>query len=180
MSYVQFLGQMGGSAPVRLSGDLISDVVRQVGQVFEYYSRGENVNCTCWNLTYKVFDRKCSLCGGSGLLGGLAAFAKGVFMGIMLSRSEGSQDQHQRIHAKPGPIDTFDAMIICAGKWFNVIHNEDVLVWKQRGTTEGIELKVIGVLPRLGMDNEVVFVRLDITRNPFRMLPEANDLKEII
>ena len=180
MSHVQWLGQLGAVAPSRVTGDIVEDVIRVVGHVFDLYVRKDTLDCPCWNATYKIFDRSCTECGGTGAIGGFDKQATGSFLGIFLGRAEGSQDQHQRIYAKSGPMDTLDGVIICMAQWFEIIHLDDVLIWKPRGSTTGYELKIISKLPRMGFDNEIIFLRLDVTRNPYPMRPDATDLRKRI
>lgn len=178
MSYNQWLGQIGAVVPPNITEEIFVDALRANDHVFELYTRGTTVNCTCFNETYKTADRNCTICEGTGNISGWTKQPALSFLGFWQSWSEGNQDQHQRIHERAGPIDTLDGQIFTEGKWFDIIHLQDVIVWKPKGESTGYELKVIAKNPRFGNNNNMVFIRLDVTRNPYPMRVGATDLRK--
>lgn len=176
--YSQWLGDQAAFMAAELTTDIFRDIVRRYGHVFDLYQRPTTVNCTCYNATYKTFDKNHTLCGGIGTIGGYVKEPKHSFLGVAQGRPEFNQDQHQRIFAKAGPIDTLDLVIFVEAKWFDLIHNDDVLMWKPRGSPDGFELKIISNLPRMGMDNKIVFTRIDTTKNPYSLRFEATDIRK--
>lgn len=98
-------------------------------------------------------------------------------MGLFLVRSEGNQDQHQRIYGKAGPIDTLDGRVYSEAKWFEIINLDDIMIWKPKGSSTGFELRIISKNPNIAMDNQRVYTQMDVTKNPYPMRPDADDLR---
>lgn len=101
-------------------------------------------------------------------------------MGMMFVRSEGGQDQHQRLYGKVGPIDTLDARLYCEARYWELINIDDVLVWKPEASDTGYELKIISKNPNIGQMNKRIFTQCDVTKNPYPMRPNATDLRKRI
>lgn len=177
MSYNQMIGQLGAAAPPNITQEIFQDALRAVGHTFDLYTRGTMINCDCFNETYKDVDHKCPECGGTGTIGGFTLQPTNSFLGFIQIWSEGNQDQHQRIYDKAGPIDTLDGQIFTEAKWWEIIHNDDVLVWKPLTSETGYELKIISKSPRYGSFNHMVFMRMDVTKNLYSMRPYATDIR---
>ncbi|MHA2274137.1 MAG: hypothetical protein ACXAC2_00115 [Candidatus Kariarchaeaceae archaeon] len=178
MSYNQWLGQVGAVSPPNITQEIFVDVLRYNGHVFNLYTRAITVDCTCFNATYGVADRGCQLCGGTGNVVGWTEQPQFSFLGFWQSWAEGRQDQHQRLYEKAGSIDTLDGQIFTESKWFEIIHLDDILVWIPKGSTEGYELRIISKQPRFGTNNDMVFIRLDVTKNPYPMRKDATDYRK--
>lgn len=180
MSFIQWLGNIGAAAPADITREMFQEVIRYIAHTFDLYIRKKVINCPNFSNTYKTCDRGCITCGGTGSVGGFDKQPNNTFLGAFQPWPEQRQDQHGRLFAKSGPIDTLDGQIFCDSKWFEIINLEDVLVWKPKGSSTGYELKIISKLPRFGLDNNILFTRLDVTRNPYRILVDATDLRKTI
>jgi hypothetical protein len=180
MSHIQWLGQQGAAAQMDITEDLFLDVLRNFGTVFQLYRRDGQPNCTCISATYGTADRSCSSCKGTGFIGGHVAEAKHSFMGLFLVRTEGRQDQHQRLYSKTGPVDTLDGRVYCEKKWFEIIKIDDVMVWKPKTSDDGYELRIISKNPNIAMMNQRIYTQLDVTKNPYPLRPTATDLRKQI
>lgn len=178
MSYSQYLGHQGAAMPPNITEDILLDVINSYGTTFDLYIRGQTIDCICINSVYGSADRECPLCGGTGSTGGYAKQPDRSFLGILQFRSEGRQDQHQKLYSKHGPIDTMDGRLYTQRKYFEIIHIDDVLVWKPPTSEDGYELKIISKDPEFVLRNQQVFVTCDVTRNPYPMRSDASDLRK--
>lgn len=180
MTYTQWLGQQGAVFSLNITEDMFVDVIRNYGTVFDLYRRVGKPNCTCISKTYGTADRSCTICKGTGFIGGYTMEVQHSFLGIFLVRTEGRQDQHQRLYAKTGPVDTLDGRVYCEKKWFEIINLDDVMVWKPPVSPDGYELRIISKNPNIAMINQRVYTQLDVTKNPVPMRPTATDLRKKI
>jgi hypothetical protein len=171
------MGEIGGNIPPTIVKDYFNEAIQFFRHPLELYRKPNIINCTCYNPDYESGDPKCPLCGGTGSTQGWSQEPDYSFLGIVFMSPEGNQDQHQRLYSKPGPVDTFDGRIYIEGRWFDVVHNEDIIIWRLPNSTEGFEFLVISVSPRFGQFNEIIFVRLDVTRTPTRKVLTAPDVK---
>jgi hypothetical protein len=178
MSFIQWLGNIGAAAPADITREMFAEVIRYIGHTFDLYVRRDIIDCPNFSNTYKTCDRGCIECGGTGSVGGYNKQEDHTFLGAFQPWPEQRQDQHQRLFAKSGPVDTFDGQIFTESKWFDIIHLEDLLVWKPKGSSDGYELKIISKMPRFGLDNNIMFTRLDVTRNPYPIRVGATDLRK--
>lgn len=159
---------------------MFNQVLRHYGTVFDLYLRGQIIDCPNIDRIYGTADRDCSICKGTGSTTGYTKQANASFLGMLYVRTEGSQDQHQRLYGKMGPIDTLDARLYCEARWYELINIDDVLVWKPEASEDGYELKIISKNPNIGMINKRVYTQCDVTKNPFKMRVDATDLRKRI
>lgn len=167
MSYDQWLGEIGAVVTPDITKYMFLQVIRQINHAFDLYTRKNVADCDCIQNTYKTPDPDCDLCGGTGSTGGFDEQPAYSFLGSFQPRSENNQDQHQRLYSKAGPIDTLDGVIYTEDKWYDVIHLDDVIIWRQKGEPKGYELRVISKVPNLGFNNEMIYIRIDVTKNPY-------------
>jgi hypothetical protein len=175
------MGQFGGTAAIKVTGDLFKDLMRQIGVLLRLYKRGQLVNCTCFSKTYNVADRNCTICNGTGNVGGWTKEPHGVLMGILQIHPRfGRGNSNQRLHTKHGPVDTMDAVMYCEGKWFKKINLGDSLVWFPKGEPEGYEYKIVAKDPQIGMKNIIIYNRFELRRNPYPLRVNATNLSDTV
>lgn len=167
MSYSQWLGEIAAVGTPNISADMFIDVIRTINHAFDLYTRKNVVDCTCINDVYKTADPDCSICGGTGSVGGFDKQPDYSFLGYFMPDTTPQRGQPQREYSKAGMLDNLEGNVFTEPKWFDIIHNDDILIWKQKGKTTGFELKIMSKFPRFGFNNEIVFIKIVVSRNPY-------------
>ncbi len=180
MSYKQFEGEVGGNIAPNIPRNYFAQILRLKGVWLDLYTRTNQIDCTCFDFDYGTADPDCDNCKGTGSVVGFTSEPEHSFKAILTINPEFSQDQHQRLHAKAGPVDSVDGTVFVEGRYWEIIHLEDIIVWRPEFDPAGYELKIISKNPRLGNQNEIVFIRCDFERHPYQVLPEAENIKKFI
>ena len=165
MSYAQHLGGLGAVVP-RVMREMFADVLQVKGEVIKLYHKAQVVDCPCWDPIYKNADQDCEACKGTGKISGFAEVPDRVFLGCIFIDAEGRQDQHQKFRTRAGTIETFDGQLFCEGRWYDDIKIGDVIVYKPRGRTTGMEMRIISKSPRSANDGEIIFIECNLERQP--------------
>jgi len=180
MSHVQYLGNFGGTINPNITSDIFKDILRNAGEVLDLYRRGTVANCDCFNETFNTADPDCPTCLGTGTIGGYEEEPYASFLGIVQFDSARGRDQgnQQRIYTIAGPLDDLNAIVYAEPKWFEMIHNEDLLVYKPKGSSTGYELRITSKLARIGTNNNMVFFVMNVNKNPKPLRMGATDIKD--
>lgn len=165
MSYAQDLSSLGVVTP-RVMREAFSTVLQVKGEVIKLYHKAQVVNCPCWDPIYKNPDSDCEVCKGTGKISGFTEVPDKVFLGAIFIEAEVRQDQHQKFRTRVGAIETLDGKLFCEGRWYDDIKVGDVIVYKPRGRTTGIEMRIISKSPRSANDGEIIFIECNLERQP--------------
>jgi hypothetical protein len=160
--------------------EMFDQVLHYRGQPVKLWHRPVTVNCPCVHDVYKTADKYCQLCGGTGSTTGWTEEPDLTFVAIVFIAAEIRQDQHTKLRTRTGPIETFDGRMYIESRWWSKIHLFDHIVFMQRDQTEGIEMQIISKLPRYGTDNEIIFIRCDLERQPTKLRQAATNVEGLI
>lgn len=174
MSYSQDIGLPGAGATPRVMREMFSQVLMLKGEPVMLYNKAKIVNCPCWNDIYHSADPSCNICKGTGNISGFNAQPSSVFKACIFFDSEMRQDQHQELVSRAGRIQTMDGRMYYEPRWYDIISIGDVIVYKPRGKTTGIELRVISKEPRTANNGEIIFVKSYIEKQPFKQVSGAS------
>lgn len=165
MSYAQDMMSLGVVEP-RVMREALQSVLRVKGEVLKLWHKPQIVNCPCWDTIYGSPDADCDICNGTGSVSGFTAEPDAAFLAAIFLATEYRQDQHQQLRTKVGQVQTLDGTMFCEGRWYDIIKVGDVILYKPRGKTTGIELRIVSKLARSANNGEVVFMRCDLERQP--------------
>lgn len=160
--------------------EFFEQALRIRGQVVSLYHRPTTIDCPCYNPIYQSADPNCSECKGTGTIGGYAMEPAATFVAAVFVDPEVRQDQHQKFVTKVGPLETMDGRMYCEARWFPTIKIHDMINFKTLGETDGTEMQVISKNPRLGGRGEIIYMRCDLEKQPFRLKTDATDVKPLI
>lgn len=171
MSYAQDMLSLGVVEP-RVMREAFQVVLRVKGEALRLWHKPQIINCPCWDTVYGSPDPNCDVCKGTGKISGFTAEPDAAFLAAIFLMEEFRQDQHQQLRTKVGSIQTLDGVMFCENKWYDTIKVGDVILYKPKGRTTGIELRIISKLARSANNGEVIFMRCDLERQPS---PEVQD-----
>lgn len=165
MSYAQDMLSLGVVEP-RVMREALQSVLRVKGEVLSLWHKPQIVDCPCWDVTYGSPDPDCDVCKGTGKISGFTAEPDAAFLAAIFLMSESRQDQHQQFRTRVGQIQTLDGVMFCEGRWYDTIKVGDVVLYRPKGRTTGLELRVISKLARSANNGEIIFMRCDLEKQP--------------
>jgi hypothetical protein len=162
----QFLGEMGGTVLPYIGDWEFKELLRCYGRTVTLMQLQETEVCSCFDGNWNSFDSNCEICAGNGSAQG---YLSKVIKCVVIPKSERGQGYHQKLHSKAGDITTFDAYGFIQGRhWDNTVSpasNEGIKAGRDYLIVDGIEMRIIGIIPRWGsIPHRPVFILLELER----------------